>query len=154
MAKTNITVANGVKANGTKPSKLGFLANELLTNTKQGLSNAWGTTKTGVGNLAGYAAAHPFMTAGLGLTGAANIGGLFDNDKIGGQLIGGAGAGLAGHYLLPKLLGHAVSPQAQVLMGLGGGALGSLFDKLRQNKEDQYTAQLNAIQQNTQRGVY
>jgi hypothetical protein len=80
---------------------------------------------------------------GLGLigTGAMNIGGLFDNDKVGGQLVGGLGGYAVGKHLLPQILG-TVSPQAKVLATLGGGALGSLFDKLRQNKEDQYNAQM------------
>lgn len=111
-------------------------------NIKEGASKAWNATKSGASNLLNYGAAHPFMTAGLGLTGAANLGGLFDNDKIGGQLIGGALGGAAGHWLLPKLIGSAVPAQYQVLAGLGGGTLGALFDKLRQNKEDQYDMQM------------
>ena len=119
------------------------------------LKSIWATKlQPALNNAGSYIKANPWTSIGLGFTGAANIGGLFDNDKIGGQLIGGAAGGAAGHWLLPKLLGHAVSPQAQVLMGLGGGAIGSLFDKLRQNKEDQFAAQLNAIQQNTQGGYY
>ena len=130
-------------------NKLKELGTTLLNSTKDGTNKAWNATKTGAGNLLNYGAAHPFTTAGLGLTGAANLGGLFDNDKIGGQLIGGTAGGLAGHYLLPTVLGTAVSPQAQVLMGLSGGALGALFDKLRQNKEEEYQSKLNTVYQNT-----
>lgn len=118
----------------------------LLQPEKEKLKSIW-TSKLAptLSNVGGYVKAHPWMSAGLGTAGAANIGGLFDNDKIGGQLVGGLGGYAVGQYLLPQLLG-TVSPQAKVLATLGGGALGSLFDKLRQNKEDQYNAQLAAMQ--------
>lgn len=128
---------------------------DLLQPEKEKLKGFWSTKLSPMlSNIGGYIKANPLTSVGLGLTGAANIGGLFDNDKIGGQLIGGALGGAAGHWLLPKIVGSAVPVQYQVLAGLGGGALGSLFDKLRQDKEDQYTAQLNTIYQNTQRGNY
>ena len=88
--------------------------------------------------------ANPGLGLGLVGTGLMNVGGLFDNDKLGGQLLGGLGGAAASKFLLPNLLG-TVSPQAQLLTTLGGGALGSLFDKLRQNKEDQYDSQLSAM---------
>lgn len=77
--------------------------------------------------LGGYASAHPFKTAaGAGL-GLMNLGGLTDNDyyggQIGGALIGGLGS---------KFLGNGFSPMA----AMAGGALGSLFDKLRQKQAD------------------
>lgn len=72
--------------------------------------------------------AHPWASAGIGALGAVNLAGLVDDDKIGGQLVGGLGAGIGS-----ALAG--VSPVAAIALGLGGGTLGSLFDKLRAKKE-------------------
>lgn len=96
--------------------------------------------KTGVANLGNYIKNNPAMSIGLGGTGLANIAGLVDNDNIGGQLLGLGGGAAVGQFLLPKLMQN-VSPQAKVLATLGGGALGSLFDALRQKQEDEYAAQ-------------
>lgn len=83
-----------------------------------------------LGSLAlGAAKAHPFKTAGLVGSGLANIGGLTDNDKFGGQLAGLGLGGLGAHLLA------AQNPYAAAMMTLGGGTLGSLFDKLRARKE-------------------
>lgn len=77
--------------------------------------------------LGAYAKAHPFKTAaGVGL-GAMNVGGLTDNDYYGGQI-----AGLLAGGLGSKFLGGGFSPIAT----MAGGALGSLFDKLRQKQAD------------------
>ena len=75
---------------------------------------------------------HPFKTAGIIGGGIANIAGLTDNDKIGGQI-----AGLAGGAVLPWLFQAAI-PSTYILGSLAGGTLGSLFDKLRQQQEDAY----------------
>lgn len=83
---------------------------------------------------------HPFKTAGIVGGGLANIAGLTDNDKIGGQLIG-AGIGTA----IPWLLG--ANPSTKILAGLAGGTLGSLFDKLRASQEQDYN-QNSYIQNN------
>ena len=83
---------------------------------------------------------HPWATAAGGVTGALNIAGLFDNDKVGGQLLG-AGAGLAIPALLAK--GGAISalnPGTAAIISGAGGALGSLFDKLRAKKEAEQQA--------------
>lgn len=88
--------------------------------------------------LGGYAKAHPYATAGTGLNAAANVAGLFDNDKLLGQ---GAGAALG--YFAPQLLGLAlgkpvsVSPLMRANLAMGGGTLGSLFDNLRAKKEQE-----------------
>lgn len=91
--------------------------------------------KVGVGNwakLAGTAAIkHPFKTMGLIGLGAGNIGGLTDNDKFGGQLGGLALGGLGAHALA------AGNPYVAAMMTMGGGALGSLFDKLRAQREQE-----------------
>lgn len=71
---------------------------------------------------------NPGKTAGLVGLGVGNVSGLLDNDKFGGQL-GGAGLG----FLASKLL-ETTSPYTAALMTLGGGQLGSLFDKLRAKK--------------------
>lgn len=105
--------------NDVKPT-VDYRWNEQI---KPAASNAWQ-----------YMKAHPGMSAGLGITGAANIAGLLDNDKVGGQLLGaGLGAGL-GYGLIPKI-GAYISPQAQLLTTLAGGSLGALFDNLRSKKE-------------------
>ena len=73
---------------------------------------------------------HPFKTAGLIGLGAGNLGGLTDNDKFGGQLGGLALGGLGASAL-------ATNPYVAAMMTMGGGALGSLFDKLRARKEQE-----------------
>lgn len=84
--------------------------------------------------------AHPFKAAGLGLGAGMNIAGLFDNDKIGGQLIG-TGAGIALPALLSKLGAMtSVTPMGRIGWALGGGALGSLYDKLMAKKEEEEQA--------------
>ena len=87
-------------------------------------------------NVIDFITANPLETGLYGITGAMNIGGLFDNNKIGGQL-GGAALG-TGIGFLPQLLQAApLDPKYKVLLGMGGGAIGSLFDKLRAEKEQQ-----------------
>ena len=81
-------------------------------------------------------ASHPFATAGLTLGTGANIAGLVDNKYIGGQLAGG-GLGALGAYLIPQLLKTTPAPMAIVASALGGGTLGSLFDKLREQIDSQ-----------------
>lgn len=119
----------------------------FFQNAKRNTSNTWnnkvkptasgmwnGKIKPGINSVWQYMKAHPGMSAGLGITGAANLAGLFDNTKVGGQLLGaGLGAGI-GYGLLPKLAG-AISPQAQLLTTLTGGSLGALFDNLRAKQE-------------------
>ena len=79
---------------------------------------------------------HPFATAGLTLGTGANIAGLVDNKYIGGQLAGG-GLGALSAYLIPQLLKSTPAPMAIVASALGGGTLGSLFDKLREQIDSQ-----------------
>ena len=80
----------------------------------------------------GAASEHPFKTAGLIGLGGMNLGGLTDNNKFGGQ-IGGLALGGIGSYLADDALG----PYGKMMLTMGGGALGSLFDKLRAKKEQQ-----------------
>lgn len=84
-----------------------------------------------LGRLALQAGAkHPFKSMALaGLT-AGNIGGLTDGNGVGGQLLGAAGGGLLASQM-------ATNPYMAAMMTLGGGQLGSLFDKLRQQKEQE-----------------
>lgn len=84
--------------------------------------------------------AHPFKSAGIGLGTATNVAGLFDNDKIGGQLVGGGLGALAGVKLLPMLMGGPATIPNVALAALGGGTLGSLFDKLRAKKDEEEAA--------------
>ena len=94
--------------------------------------------KKGSGNagniLKAYIGAHPVKSAATAGLGLANISGLTDNDYYGGQLAGLAAGGLGSAFL-----GGGFSPIAT----MAGGALGSLFDKLRQkqaenNRQSQY----------------
>ena len=85
-----------------------------------------GVTLGQVGNLAGGAVkAHPLKSLALAGSVAGNIGGLTDDDKFGGQLGGAALAGLAG-----RAMGFNPLIAASV-----GGNIGTLFDKLRAQKE-------------------
>ena len=94
--------------------------------------NGLGNAKFGDwAKLAGTAAVHhPFKTAGLVGLGAGNLGGLMDNNKIGGQLGGLALVGLGASML-------GANPYTAAMLTLGGGELGNLFDKLRARKEQE-----------------
>lgn len=76
----------------------------------------------------GAASAHPLQTAGGALTTGMNLAGLTDNDKFGGQIGGLALGGLASY-------GLGLNPGYAYLATTAGGALGSLFDKLRAKRE-------------------
>jgi hypothetical protein len=91
----------------------GVSANQLLGLTGQAISQ------------------HPLKSAGLAALGMGNLGGLTDNNKFGGQL-----GGLGLRYLATNLLEDA-NPYAKIMLTLGGGELGSLFDKLRARKEQE-----------------
>lgn len=66
---------------------------------------------------------------------ALNLAGLFDNDKVGGQLVGaGAGAGLGA--LASHLLGRSLGVPGYIGAALLGGGIGSGIDMLR-SKRDQ-----------------
>ncbi len=85
-----------------------------------------GVTLGQIGNLAGGAIkAHPLKSLALVGSVAGNLGGLTDDDKFGGQLGGAALAGLAG-----RAMGFNPLIAASV-----GGNIGTLFDKLRAQKE-------------------
>lgn len=94
--------------------------------TGNSLANTMGTVGAAI-------QAHPWAAAGMGAMGLANLSGLVDDDKIGGQLVGGLGGGLAANLM-------GASPMATIAVGLGGGTLGSLFDKLRAKKEAEQQA--------------
>lgn len=73
----------------------------------------------------GAVKANPLKSLALAGSVAGNIGGLTDDDKFGGQLGGAALAGLAG-----RAMGFNPLIAASV-----GGNIGTLFDKLRAQKE-------------------
>lgn len=87
----------------------------------------------------GAASAHPFLTGAGALTTGMNVAGLMDNDKFGGQLGGAALGGLASYF-------GGLTPGYAYLATTAGGALGSLFDKLRAKRE-QEAQQAQAMQQ-------
>ena len=92
-------------------------------------------------NVGNWIKSNPLPTAGLGILGAGNIAGLFDNPNVGGQLLG-AGLGTAGALGIPKLLGKAALPAPlSAAIGMGGGALGALFDSAVAKQEAQQKEQ-------------
>lgn len=97
------------------------LQREALGDISQGVSLPQ-LAKLGVG----AAKAHPLKALMYGGAGAANIGGLMDNDKLGGQLGGGA---------LGYFASNALGVGNPILGALMGGALGAQFDKLRAQRE-------------------
>lgn len=88
-------------------------------------------TNPTVQSIGNYIKAKPIMSTGLGVTGAANIAGLFDNNKIGGQLLGGALGGIA-------TIPFKMTPQGRILAAMAGGGLGALYDNLAAKKEQAY----------------
>lgn len=132
---TTVPPKNGKGLKGFFENAKGNASNAWNNKVKPAVSGVWnGKIKPEASSVLQYMKAHPGMSAGLGITGTANLAGLFDNDKVGGQLLGaGLGAGL-GYGILPKLAG-TISPQAQLLTTLTGGSLGALFDNLRSKQE-------------------
>lgn len=104
------------------------------------LKDLYGSLKTKAMPALDYIKANPEVSATLGMSGVANLAGLFDNNKIGGQLGGLAGTGALIHHIAPTL-----DPQTQIAIALTGGGLGALFDKIRAMKEQQsqYANQMN-----------
>lgn len=86
------------------------------------------TTRIG----AGIVKAHPWQSLGAAAGTAGSLAGLFDNDKIGGQLIA-TGLGAA----IPAIAGMGLSPLTAYTVATGAGTLGSLFDTLRAKKADE-----------------
>lgn len=106
-----------------------FAANALKSKLNApGVEGTTNPLKYNLGAIGQAAKAHPLAAAGLGAMGIANIAGLTDDDKIGGQLVGGLGGGIAANLM-------GANPITALAVGLGGGTLGSLFDKLRAKKE-------------------
>lgn len=106
------------------------LAKWLIGQNKPGAFDpkdiAQGVTLGQLGNMAGGAIrAHPIKSLALGGSIAGNLGGLTDDKKFGGQLGGAALAGIAGNAL-------GFNPAISALVG---GNIGTLFDKLRAQKE-------------------
>lgn len=110
-----------------------FGEHPLKTKVDLGNGQTGNALKNTMGALGANIQAHPVQAAGLGVLGATNIAGLVDDDKIGGQLVGTLGGGALAHFL-------PVSPVAKLAIGMGGGTLGSLFDKLRAKKEAEQQA--------------
>jgi hypothetical protein len=81
---------------------------------------------------------HPGQSLLAAGTTAGSLAGLFDNDKIGGQLVGTV-AGAA----IPAIAKMGLSPLTAYTVATGAGTLGSLFDKLREKKADERAAMAN-----------
>ena len=99
-----------------------------------------GATTALAGN---WMADHKLKTAGLAGLGIGNVAGLFDNPNIIGQLAGLGGGFAAGKQLVPKLTKKPLTGSGLALATMGGGFLGSLFDKLMaaKAKEQQFQEQ-------------
>lgn len=107
--------------------------------SKKNNSNANNSNTVGLNviSLKDWIKSHPAQSAGYGLTGVMNIGGLLDDDKILGQLGGAAGG--YGIAKIPAVSAYLNSKGIDpTLVAMTGGALGSLFDKLRTQKEEEY----------------
>lgn len=111
-----------------KAAQDAFAANPFKTKVDLGNGVTGNSLKNTLGMAGSAIKAHPLAAAGMGAMGAANIAGLVDDDKIGGQLVGGLAGGV-----IPAMMG--ANPMTAIALGLGGGTLGSLFDKLRAKKE-------------------
>lgn len=120
-------------------------AGNTTLNRPGSLGSLYAALKDKAMPVSNYIQANPGMAAALGIGGAANLAGLFDNDKIGGQLGGLAGAGALAHFAAPSLGIPALDPQTQIAIALAGGGLGALFDNMRAKKEQQaqYANQIN-----------
>lgn len=109
---------------------------------KQVAKAGTGVAKDKLGTMFNAMKAHPFQSAGLGILGAGNVAGLFDNDKFGGQ-IGGATLGAIGSGLM-----HAagVSGVPLAWAPLAGGAIGALWDTSRAAKEKEEAQRQQMLQ--------
>lgn len=105
-----------------------FATNPFKTKVDLGDGITGNSLKHTLGMIGSNVKTHPYLSAGIGAMGAANIAGLVDDNKIGGQLVGGLAGGV-----IPAMMG--ANPMTAIALGLGGGTLGSLFDKLRAKKE-------------------
>ena len=117
---------------------LGVASENPLSN-KPIMLNGQEVNKSGLGATLGLGLnkinANRLKTAGLGITGAMNLAGLFDNDQMGGQIIGSLGGLGAG--AIAGAIGIPIGGYGKALMTTTGGALGSLFDKLIAKKKEE-----------------
>lgn len=117
---------------------------EVVENAVEGskLRDFWGKVSPKLKTGWNWARQHPGHAIGYGLLGAGNIAGLFDNSKIFGQLAG-AGAGVGIPFAVNAIAKKPIfGVPGKVMFGLGGGALGSLFDVLMAKKEQEQEQQM------------
>lgn len=109
----------------------------------EGVKGTVSPFKTLASGALGNLKAHKAATAGTALNAALNIGGLVDNDKFLGQLLGTAGGALLGAK------GLEFGPLGIANTAMLAGNLGMLFDKLQAKKEqeEQYRQQQQQQQQ-------
>ena len=125
--------------NATLAKNIIGVASENPLNNKPLMLNGQEVNKSGLGTTLGLGMnkikAHPFKTAGLGIAGGMNLSGLFDNNQIGGQVLGSLGGLGAG--ALAGAIGLPIGGYGKTMLTMGGGALGSLFDKLIAKKKEE-----------------
>lgn len=117
--------------NTQNPSRL----KQMWTGMNPKIKAGWSTIRS-----------HPWKSMGAGILGTGNLAGLFDNNKIGGQLVGGIGGAVI-PMVLNKFAGTKISPYWNAMASMGGGMMGSLFDKLMAKKEKQQQQQQMLMQQ-------
>ena len=117
---------------------VGDIVNKLDDGTSKTFAYNVSPLGESVGGAWNYAKAHPGQVLGTAATTAGSLAGLFDNDKIGGQLIATA-AGAA----IPKIFNMGLNPLTAYNIAMGAGTLGSLFDTLRARKADERAAMSN-----------
>lgn len=124
-------MAQMLKAKGAGANVDDFLAQQAKFMADP-LNSGTGSLKNTASLLGANLTSNLPATLGTAANVGGNLAGLFDNDKIGGQLVGTAiGAGV------PALLGAKLGPLAYVNLAAGGGLIGSLFDTLRAKKEQE-----------------
>lgn len=94
-----------------------------------------GGLKNTLGLLGANIKAHPLKTAGTATLGATTLAGLFDNDRIGGQLIGTIGGLLAPAALKGLNSKWTFGPLGKANLAMAGSSIGALFDMLK-SKQD------------------
>lgn len=120
----------------TEKTHVGDIVSKLDDGTSKTFAYNLSPLGESVGGAWNYAKSNPGAVLGTAATTAGSLAGLFDNDKIGGQLIA-TGLGAA----IPAIAGMKLNPLTAYNVAMGAGTLGSLFDTLRAKKaqEQQYS---------------
>lgn len=135
-------------ANSSVAKTAAPISEKFLKNAADSMANPLSLKKVdGVSNLVSTAdllganiKAHPGAALGTAVNAAGNLAGLFDNNKLLGQIAGTVGGALLG----PKVFG--LGPFGGLNAAMIGGNLGALFDNLRAKRAEERAA-AEAVQQ-------